>query len=95
MPSYVLGDIEITDPEAYEEYRKLVPPTVAKYGGKYILRGASYEKVEGDWSPKRLVLLEFESVERAKEWYDSPEYSGPKAIRHQAATSNLLIVDGG
>lgn len=94
MPGYVIGDIEVTDPAAYEEYRKLAPATIAKYGGKYILRGASYEKVEGDWSPKRLVLLEFESFERAKEWYNSPEYSEAKPLRHKAATSNMLIVDG-
>ena len=94
MPGYVIGDIDVTDPAAYEEYRKLVPATVAKYGGKYILRGASYEKVEGDWSPKRLVMLEFESLERAKEWYNSPEYNEAKSLRHKAATSNILIVDG-
>jgi len=95
MPGYVIGDVDITDPAAYEEYRRLTPATIAKYGGKYILRGASYEKVEGDWSPKRLVLLEFESFERAKEWYNSPEYSEVKPLRHKAATSNMLIVDGG
>ncbi len=91
----MIVDIEVTDPAAYEEYRKLAPATIAKYGGKYILRGASYEKVEGDWSPKRLVLLEFESFERAKEWYHSAEYSAAKPLRHKAATSNMLIVDGG
>ena len=94
MPGYVIGDIEVTDPAVYEEYRKLAPATIAKYGGKYILRGASYEKVEGDWSPKRLVLLEFESFERAKEWYNSPEYGEAKPLRHKAATTNMLIVDG-
>ena len=94
MAAYVIGDIDITDPAVYEEYRKLAPATVAKYGGKYLVRGGHVEKVEGDRTPKRVVVLEFESFERAKQWYESTEYSAAKPLRHKAAISNLLIVEG-
>ncbi|MEK7806339.1 MAG: DUF1330 domain-containing protein [Chloroflexota bacterium] len=94
MAAYVIADVDVTDPAAYEEYRKLVPPTVAKYGGRYLVRGGPAKTVEGDWGPKRLVVLEFDSVERAKQWYNSEEYRPAKPMRHRAATTNMLIVQG-
>ena len=94
MVAYVIADIEVTDPEAFEEYRKLVPPLVAKYGGKYLVRGGNFEIVEGDWAPKRLTVLEFESLERAKQFYDSAEYEPVKQIRLKSTPSNLLLVEG-
>ena len=94
MAAYVIVDIEVTDPVAYEEYRKLVPPLVAKYGGKYLVRGGPYEKMEGDWAPKRMVVLEFESVERAKQFYYSKEYEPVKHMRLKSANSNFVIVEG-
>jgi uncharacterized protein (DUF1330 family) len=94
MAAYAIVDIEITDPEAYEEYRKQVPPLVAKYGGKYLVRGGEMEKVEGDWSPTRIVVLEFESMERVKEFYYSEEYEPLKQIRLSATKSNMVLVDG-
>ena len=94
MAAYLIGSIEVTDPQAYEEYRKLVPDTIAAYGGKYLVRGSTAEVIEGDWDPKRLVILEFESMERAKEWYDSPEYSPLKQIRFKAASSNIVFAEG-
>ena len=95
MAGYLIADVEVTDPTGYEEYARLVPATVAHFGGKYLLRAASYEKLEGEWAPKRLVVIEFESAERAKEWYDSPEYAQAKLIRQKTAKSNLIIADGG
>ena len=94
MAAYAIVDIEITDPEAYEEYRKQVPPLVAKYGGKYLVRGGEMEKVEGDWSPTRIVVLEFESMEKVKEFYYSEEYEPLKRIRLSATKSNMVLVDG-
>ena len=91
---YVIADVDVTNPTAYEEYRSLVGATIAKYGGKYVVRGGPYEKIEGDWTPNRLVIIEFESVARAKEWYSSEEYAGPLKMRHQSASSNLIIVEG-
>ena len=94
MAAYVIVDIEVTDPQAYEEYRTQVPALVAKYGGKYLARGGELEKVEGDWSPTRLVVLEFESMERVKEFYYSEEYEPLKKIRIAATKSNMVLVDG-
>ena len=94
MPGYVIGNINVTDPEAFEQYRGMVPATIAAYGGKYLVRGGVAEVVEGDWNPNRLVILEFESVQRAKEWYNSPEYTPAKAIRLKASSGDLLFVEG-
>jgi uncharacterized protein (DUF1330 family) len=82
MTAYVIVDIDVTNPAAYDEYKKLAPPTVAAYGGKYLARGGRTETLEGEWLPNRLVILEFESVDRAKQWLDSPEYSAIKQLRH-------------
>ncbi len=80
MAAYLIVDIDVTDPGAYEEYRRLVPPLVAKYGGKYLVRGGAFETIEGDWTPKRLAVLEFESAERAKQFYNSADYEPVKQI---------------
>ena len=94
MAAYVIVDIEVTNPEAYEDYRSQVPPLVAKYGGKYLSRGGEMEMLEGDWTPKRLVVLEFPSFERAKEFYNSEEYGPVKAIRLNSTKSKMVLVDG-
>ena len=94
MSAYVIVDIEVTDPIGYEEYKKLAPATVAQYGGKYIARGGKTETLEGDWSPKRLVILEFESVERAKAWLNSPEYREPRKMRQRTTHTNMVIIEG-
>lgn len=94
MSAYVLVDIQVTDPVGYEEYKKLAPATVALYGGKYIARGGKTETLEGDWSPKRLVILEFESVERAKAWLNSPEYREPRKMRQQTTRTNMIVIEG-
>lgn len=94
MTAYVLADVDVHDPETYESYRKLVPATIEKYGGKFLVRGGAHEVVEGDWQPARLVLLAFEDMARAKAWYESPEYTAAKAIRIRASSGKLLLVDG-
>ena len=94
MAAHFIAEIDITDPGVFEEYRRLVAPTVAKYGGKYVVRGGASEKVEGDWAPKRLVVLEFESLERLKSWYESEDYRPVKAMRHKSAVTNAVMVDG-
>ena len=91
---YLIGDIEVTDPETYAKYAAGVPETVAAFGGKYLVRDASGEVFEGSWSPKRLVVLEFESLERAKAWYNSPEYADLKKIRQSASKGNLIFANG-
>jgi uncharacterized protein (DUF1330 family) len=94
MPAYFIVDLEVTDAAVFDEYRQLVPATIARYGGKYLVRGGQYETMEGNWQPKRLVVIEFPSIEQAKKWYDSEEYRGPKALRFKSATTNLLLVEG-
>jgi uncharacterized protein (DUF1330 family) len=94
MTAYVIVDIEVTDPECYKEYAKMAPATVTLYGGKYIARGGHNETLEGDWQAKRLVILEFPSVEQAKSWVNSPEYAPARKLRHQYAHSNMVVVEG-
>ncbi len=94
MPAYFIVDLEVTDPVGIEEYRKQVPATIAKYGGRYLVRGGKHETLEGDWHPRRVIVLEFPSVEQAKRWYDCEEYRGPKALRFKTARTNLILVEG-
>lgn len=94
MAAYVIAEVEVTDAATYEEYRKLVPATVAKYGGKFLVRGGAVEPKEGGWQPKRLVVLEFASLEQARAWYHSPEYAPALALRLKAARSKVLLVEG-
>src|SRR5947209_9034477 len=94
MPAYVIVEIDIVDPAGYEEYKKLASATVHKYGGKYIVRGGTTEVLEGDWQPKRLVILEFGSIQRAKEWLHCEEYREPRKLRHTTAKTNMIVVQG-
>ena len=94
MLAYVLVDIEIRDPETYKEYVRQVPPTIAAFGGRFLVRGGRAENLEGDWQPRRIVVLEFESLERAKEWWASEEYRGPKELRQSASVANMIVVEG-
>lgn len=94
MAGYVIAEVDVHDPALFEEYRKLVPATIARYGGKYIARGGATETKEGGWSPRRIVMLKFASVEEARRWYHSSEYAPALAIRLKAAHSRVIIVEG-
>lgn len=94
MPAYVIADIDVKDPAGYEEYQKLSSAAGIKHGGKYLVRGGRWEKLEGDWEPKRLVILEFGSVEQAKRWYDSEEYKKARQARAKTASANIVVVEG-
>lgn len=94
MAAYLIADVKITDPEKFKDYGSLVPETVEKYEGKYLIRGGDYGVMEGNWNPQRLVVIEFKSMELLKEWYHSEAYSGPMSIRHLSADTNLLFVEG-
>jgi uncharacterized protein (DUF1330 family) len=94
MAGYFLLEIDVKDQAAYSEYLKVAPATVKQYGGKYLIRGGSVTPVEGGWNPKRLVLLEFPSVEQAKRWLDSPEYRKIAPIRERSTHSKAVIVEG-
>ena len=94
MPAYLIVELDVVDADKFDAYRQMVPPTIAAYGGRYIVRGGKTETLEGNWSPKRVVILEFPSMEKAKAWLDSPEYAEPKALRHSCARSQMLLVEG-
>ena len=94
MPAYVIVEVEITDPDKYQEYVKVVPPTITAYGGRFVVRGGEADNLEGHWNPKRIVVLEFDSVERAREWWASDEYQAPKALRQSASVARMIVVQG-
>ena len=94
MPGYVIVEIDVLDPAGYEEYKNQAGATVMAYGGTYIVRGGATETLEGDWKPKRLVVLEFESVQRAKDWWNSQEYREPKKMRQRTAQARMIVVEG-
>ena len=94
MAAYVIVEVTIHDQKQYEEYKKLTPASITAYGGRFVIRGGKTESLEGDWNPERIVVLEFPTVERAKEWYYSNEYDAAKKIRHATATSRMILVEG-
>ena len=94
MAAYVIAQMEITDPQAFEHYRAEVPATLGGFGGRFIVRGGESETLEGDWWPKRLVIIEFPDRETAKAWWSSQAYAAPKALRQRSARTELIVIDG-
>lgn len=94
MPAYVIVEVAYHDQSAREEYQKLTPATIAAFNGKFIVRGGNTTTLEGDWNPERIVIIEFPSVERANEWWNSELYTKAKVIRQRAATTKMIIVEG-
>jgi len=94
MPAYLIVETDITDPEQYEQYKAASPGAIAAGGGRFVVRGGETAVLEGDWHPKRLVVVEFPDLEAAKRFYDSPEYQAAKALREGAAHLNMVAVEG-
>lgn len=94
MSAYIIVDLEITDPALFEQYRAAVPATISAYGGKYLVRGGAFEALEGNWQPKRVIVLQFESMARLKEWYGSPDYAPLRSLRAKCAKANVIAVEG-
>ena len=94
MPAYIVVDITVNDPQTYERYKLLAPPSIAAYQGKYLVRGGRTERLEGEWDPTRLVILEFPSTDAAKAWWESEEYGAAKALRQACANTEMLLVEG-
>jgi uncharacterized protein (DUF1330 family) len=86
--------VSIEDPVRYEDYKRMVPGTLAPFGGRFIARGGEVDVLEGTWRPERLVILEFPSVERARAWWNSPGYAEARALRQATSTGTLLILEG-
>jgi uncharacterized protein (DUF1330 family) len=94
MPAYILASLQITDPVAFEAYRRDVPAVIAAYGGRYLVRGGGIEALEGDAPGSRLVIVEFPDMPRLKAFYHSAEYQPLLALRNRAAVSTLLAIEG-
>jgi uncharacterized protein (DUF1330 family) len=94
MAVYFIVDVKVEDPETYEEYRKLVDPTLALYGGRFLVRGGATETIEGNWQPRRFVIVEFADKEQFERWYNSPEYDKAKQIRFKSSTANAVLAQG-
>jgi uncharacterized protein (DUF1330 family) len=94
MPAYLIAETDILDPEQYEQYKAASPGAVAAGGGRFVVRGGELAVLEGDWNPARLVILEFENLEAAKAFYESPEYQAAIKLREGAAKLNMVAVEG-
>ena len=94
MPAYLIVETDIHDPEQYEHYKAASPAAVAAGGGRFLVRGGELAVLEGDWQPKRLVVLEFESLEAAKRFYESEQYQEAKRLRDGAADLRMVAVEG-
>ena len=94
MAAYILVEVNVHDPVAYEDYKKMTPGSLVPFDGKFIVRGGSTETLEGDWKPERFVILEFPSLEKAKAWWNSDIYAPAKALRHRTANSKMIVVEG-
>ncbi len=93
-PAYVVVQITVHDPETYKRYLDMAPPSIAQYGGRYVVRAGEQQTLEGTWNPKRFVILRFPSMEAARGWWGGPEYAEAKALRQSVATTEMLLVEG-
>jgi uncharacterized protein (DUF1330 family) len=94
MPAYLVVQVKVKDPVNYERYKGMAPASIAQYGGRYLARGGQTEVLEGTWRPSRLVILEFPTMARAREWWNSPEYGEAKALRRATTETEMLLVEG-
>jgi uncharacterized protein (DUF1330 family) len=94
MAAYLIVDIEITDADAFAEYRRLVPPFIAAHGGRYVARGGAVEVLEGTWQPHRAVILEFPDMASLKAFHEDPAYQPLRALRERSTRSNLVAIEG-
>ncbi len=94
MTAYVIVETDVTDPEQYQRYMAASPAAIAAGGGRFLVRGGELAVLEGDWSPSRLVMLEFEDLEAAKRWYDSEVYQEARKLREGAANFRAIAVQG-
>ena len=94
MACYLIADMNITNPEQFAEFVAVTPATAQQYGGKYLVRGGSFEVTQGDWTPSRLAVIEFAGMDQARAWFDSPEFEHPKEIQARSSNSNFVFVEG-
>ena len=94
MATYVIVDVDISDPAAYETYKSQVPAIIARHGGEYLVRGGPLEVLEGDWKPTRLVLFRFPDKASVLGFVNDPDYAPLKALRHRISSTDMVMVEG-
>ncbi|OWK19555.1 DUF1330 domain-containing protein [Mesorhizobium amorphae] len=94
MAAYLIADVDVTDAATFDEYKREVPATEARHGGRYLARGGATRVLEGDWDPHRLVIVEFPDMAALTAWYDSPEYERLKEIRFRSARTRIIAIEG-
>ncbi len=94
MPAYIIVQVDVHDAATYETHKAAAPPSIAMYGGRYLVRGGPVEQLEGDWRPSRLVILEFPTADQARAWWSSSEYVAAKGIRQACAGTEMILMEG-
>ena len=94
MPAYVIVDVTTYNREEMEEYRRQTPATISAFDGKFIVRGGQTTILEGEWNPERIVVLEFPTADKAREWWNSDLYANPKLLRQGAGITKMILVEG-
>lgn len=94
MPAYIISGVSVQDAEAFQNYRTRAADSIARHGGRYLVRGGSVEPLEGSWTPCTIIVVEFPGIERARAWHCSPEYAAALAFRDAALSRHLILVDG-
>ena len=94
VSAYIVVEVDVKDPERYADYRTMVPASLKVYGGRFLVRGGAVENLEGNWKPSRFVIIEFESVEQAKRWWDSEEYRQARDLRQATSETKMIVVEG-
>jgi uncharacterized protein (DUF1330 family) len=94
VSAYLISDVRAKDPEAFEAYRARAAASIARYGGRYLARGGAIQIMEGCWQPQAIVIVEFDTAAQAERWYASDEYAEALALREQALSRDLILVDG-
>ena len=94
MAAYVISEVDVRDPQGFETYRSLAAPTIARYGGRYLVRGGAAVLAEGSSEPNTIIVVEFPSMQRLREWYASPEYAEALKVRQTAIDRRLIFVEG-
>lgn len=94
MSAYVIVQVDVHDPERYEDYKRMVPPSLGPFGGRFLVRGGKVATLEGDWSPARLVIIEFPDSDRARQWLESEQYRAARELRHATAHTQMIVADG-
>ncbi len=94
LAAFLISDVSVRDADAFQTYRTRAAASIARHGGRYLVRGGEIDPLEGTWNPRTIIVVEFPSLEQAHIWYRSPEYASALEVRDKALSRNLILVDG-